>query len=317
MKTKIVYVLVSSVQDIYLEQAWVSIFSLRHFNKDTFVSIVCDNKTADRIEASAPQDFKELVSEVVKIPFDETVSNKERSRCLKTNLRNLVSGDFLFLDTDTIITDSLTEIDSFDYDLGMVYAWHCKMIDRPNRSAVLKRIKTLFDVVPKAETDYFNSGVIFCKDTEKNHRFFDKWHEYWLSAKDKPKGIQDQQSLMVTVDELGGVCEMPGEYNCQPVYSMKYISTAKVVHFFNLKWVNHEWSPFCSDDFYLNIKNKGNIDIETMRLILNCRLTFLAPTMCILGDDINIWRSPAFTLLRGVYRIIKYLRQNWGIAIMR
>ena len=301
MKTKIVYLVVSSDDDIYLEQAWASIFSLRHFNKDVDVAVVCDDRTAKRINEQSPEEFRKIAGEIVSVPFEESVSNRERSRWLKTNLRNLVSGDFLFLDTDTIITDSLQEIDSFNFDLGMVYAWHCKMIDRPNRSAVLKRINTLFDIVPKAETDYFNSGVIFCRDTERNHRFFDKWHEYWLSAKDKPKGIQDQQSLMVTVDELGGVSEMPGEYNCQPVYSMKYIATAKVVHFFNLKWANHEWSPFCSDDLYLNIKNKGNIDTETKRLILNCRLTFLAPTMCIFGDDINIWRSPAFTLLRGVY----------------
>lgn len=307
MKTKIVYVLVSSVLDIYLEQAWVSIFSLRHFNKDTFVSIVCDNRTADRIEASAPHDFKDLVSEVVKIPFDEAVPNKERSRWLKTNLRNLVSGDFLFLDTDTIITDSLAEIDSFDYDLGMVYAWHCKMIDRPNRTAVLKRVKTLFNVVPKAETDYFNSGVIFCRDTEKNRHFFSKWHEYWLSAKDKPNGILDQQSLMVTVDEFGGVHELPGEYNCQPVYSMKYIATAKVVHFFNLKWANHDWSPFCSDLFYLRIKDMGYIDLNTEKQILNCRSTFLTPTMCITGDDINIWRSSVFDILRSLYKFKKKL----------
>ena len=318
MKTKIVYVLVSLESDIYLEQAWVSIFSLRHFNKEVAVEIVCDDRTAERIRTQSPEEFRQLAGKIVSVPFAEDVSNRERSRWLKTNLRNLVNGDFLFLDTDTIITDSLSEIDTFGFDLGMVYSWHCRMSERPNMRVTKNRIKSLFGKVLKDETDYFNSGVIFCKDTETTHRFFSKWHENWESAKDKPNGIQDQQSLAVTVDELGGVYAISGIYNCQPIYSMKYISTAKIVHFFNIK--RNNYSPFNSKDFYLDLKGRGYVSEEDARQILNCRSTFVTPAYCVCGDDIIVNASSSYKMLvklyhnhKFIYRALNFISMKLGV----
>ena len=244
MKTKVVYVVISSDKDYYLEQMWVSLFSLRHFQEVVKVEVVTDEETAQRIRSPKYRHVNDMLDSINAVTFEPSVPGVERSRRLKTNLRNYVTGDFLFLDTDTIISGSLEEIDSFNFDLGMVYSWHCKWIDRPDRDVLLKKMKYLFNVEPKADTAFFNSGVIYCKDTKKCYDFFHKWHNNWLMTKDKPNGTRDQPSLMVTVDEIGGVHEMSGDYNCQPVYSMKYIATAKIVHFFNLKWANHEWSPF-------------------------------------------------------------------------
>lgn len=317
MKTKFVYVLVSTDDDIYLEQAWVSIFSLRHFNNDAEVVLICDDRTSSRINKQGPEKFRNIVDNIVSVPFAETVSNRERSRWLKTNLRKLIEGDFLFLDTDTIITDSLEEVDEFDFNLGMVYSWHCKMEDRPSKKKTLKRIKRLFNVSILNSTDYFNSGVIYCKDSEESHLFFEKWHSLWQMAKDKPGGIQDQQSLTVTVNEVGGVHVMSGDYNCQPMYSMKHIATAKIVHFFNLKWDDNIRSPFNSIDFYLEVKKAGYIPELSKQLILMCRSTFIAPAMCICGDDIIIWNSNTFKFLRKVYRNHKYLFKGLNFLSMK
>lgn len=301
MKTKIVYVLVSSEDDIYLEQAWASIFSLRHFNQDVNVVEVCDDRTAKRINDRSPEEFRRIAGEIVSVPFEECVSNRERSRWLKTNLRSLVNGDFLFLDTDTIITGSLAEVDSFEFDLGMVYDWHCRLKDRPNRMGIIKRVTNLFDVNIKAETDYFNSGVIYCKDSEFSVLFYNRWHNHWNESKNMPRGIQDQQSLMVTVNELGGVNAISGDYNCQPIVSMRFLATAKIVHFFNTKWDSHDLSPFYGKEIYLRIKNAGTITEEDKKQIMNCRSTFVAPSMSICEEDIQIWRSPAFKLLRKLF----------------
>lgn len=302
MKTKIVYVLVSSDNDIYLEQAWVSIFSLRHFNKDVKIEVICDDKTAVRIKLHSPKEFRDILGEVISVPFDAEVSNKERSRWLKTSMRSLVKGDFLFLDTDTIVTGNLDDVDSFDFDIGMVYDWHCRLIDRPNKDGVKKRVARLFADELKEGTDYYNSGVIFSKDTEKSHVFFKRWHDRWNESKVKPKGIRDQQSLMVTVNELGGVIPMSGDYNCQPIVSMRYLATAKIVHFFNTRWDSHIRCPFYADDFFLKIKEEGSISEANRILILACRSTFVSPSMTICGEDINIWRSSSFNLLRKLYK---------------
>lgn len=317
MNTKIVYVLVSSDEDIYLEQAWASIFSLRHFNQEVEVVLVCDDRTSKRIMTEAPEEFRIVSGEIVSVPFNIDVSNRERSRWLKTNLRSLVDGDFLFLDTDTIVTDSLAEVDTFDFDLGMVYSCHCLMKDRPNKKSSFKRIKRLYNVEIKEDVEYFNSGVIYSKDSKNSHIFFERWHNLWLMAKDKPGGIQDQQSLTVTVNELGGIHVMSGDYNCQPIYSMRYIATAKIVHFFNLKWDDYVRSPFNSNEFFFEIKKVGRISEQNKQLILSCRSTFIAPSMCICGDDINIWKSGMFKFLRVLYRKHKFIYKGLNFFFMK
>lgn len=317
MNTKIVYVVISSDKDYYLEQMWVSLFSLRHFQEDVIVEVVTDDETAQRIRSPKYIQVNNMLDSIIAVSFESNITGVERSRSLKTSLRNHVTGDFLFLDTDTIITGSLEEIDSFDFDLGMVYSWHCKLNERPDRTIIFKKVKRLFNVELKADGEFFNSGVIYCKDTEKSRLFFKKWHDNWLMTKDKPKGTRDQTSLMVTVDEIGGVIAISGDYNCQPVYSMKYIATAKIVHFFNLKWANREWSPFCSDVFYQEIKKDGYISDYKKELILKCRSTFYAPTMCILSDDINIWRSSIFKLLRRLYSNHRVLYKGLNYLSMK
>ena len=42
MKTKIVYTIVSDENDIFFEQALLSIYSLRKYNPDAFVELVID-----------------------------------------------------------------------------------------------------------------------------------------------------------------------------------------------------------------------------------------------------------------------------------
>lgn len=304
MRTKIVYVLVSSEKDIYLEQAWVSIYSLKHFNNDAHVVIVCDNNTHVRILSYPHENFKRLVDETIQMDFDKSVANKERSRWLKTNLRNLVSGDFLFVDTDTVITDDLSAIDECQDDVGIVLDLHCHFNVHPFNASVTNRIKQLFGVRLKATTDYYNSGVIFSKDTERARRFFNRWHQLWTSAKDKKGGVRDQQSLAVTIDEMGIVKPLPGEYNCQVLGSIEYLHTAKIVHFFNTQWTGGIMSPFFDKKFYERLRTEGSISSGMSASILNCRSSFVSPSMIVGLEDMRLWLTPAFRLLRAFY-------QNW------
>lgn len=302
MKTKILYVVISSDRDIYLEQLWVSLYSLRFFNKNSIVEVITDKETSDRIKSDKYREMNSLINKVNAISFHSDVSNKERSRFLKTGMREYTKGDFLFIDTDTVVTSELSEVDSFSCNIGMVYDWHCHLKDRPNKGGLISVLSKLFDVSLKADTEYYNSGVIYCKDNETSRCFFHKWHENWLSAKDKPKGMQDQQSLIVTLNEMGGVYPISGDFNCQPIVSMRHLTTAKIVHFFNTKWDEYIRSPFYSTDFYRDIKNEGTISDEKKHLILTCRSTFISPTMTICNEDIVIWRSSAFKFLKKIYK---------------
>ena len=43
MRVKIVYVLISNKEDIYLEQLWLSLYTLRLYNKEAHVAVVMDD----------------------------------------------------------------------------------------------------------------------------------------------------------------------------------------------------------------------------------------------------------------------------------
>ena len=52
MKTKIVYALIASENDLFLEECWTSIYSLRTFHDDAHVVLLVDQNTKQYIEQS-------------------------------------------------------------------------------------------------------------------------------------------------------------------------------------------------------------------------------------------------------------------------
>ena len=73
MKTKIVYVLVSDERDLYLEQAWLSLYSLRLHNPTTHVVVLVDDNT-ERSLIGKRRKFCELVTEIktIDVPAEYT-----------------------------------------------------------------------------------------------------------------------------------------------------------------------------------------------------------------------------------------------------
>ena len=109
MKTKIVYVVVSDEHDIYLEQACLSMHSLRLYNPDAMITVVLDKHTNATI-CGKRSIILDYVSEKIVINPEGKFSKMQLSRFIKTNLRKYVIGDFLFIDSDTIITSSLADM---------------------------------------------------------------------------------------------------------------------------------------------------------------------------------------------------------------
>lgn len=55
MKTKVAYVVVSSPNDIYLEQAYVSMFSLKHHMPDAYIVLLTDRLTSESLKVHDPR----------------------------------------------------------------------------------------------------------------------------------------------------------------------------------------------------------------------------------------------------------------------
>ncbi|MBQ0060663.1 MAG: hypothetical protein KBT15_02660 [Bacteroidales bacterium] len=119
INTKVVYVLVSCESDYYCEQLLMSLFSLKYYNPDVDVELITDSKTYQSFVGNRAMIKKDCNrTRVFDLPNE--LNREQKSRYLKTNLRNLIHGNYLFLDTDTIITGSIAEIDNLRCDVGAV-----------------------------------------------------------------------------------------------------------------------------------------------------------------------------------------------------
>jgi hypothetical protein len=263
MNLKYLYVLVSGEADYYFEQLLLSLTSLRHRMPDAFVSLLVDNKTDDSLRNSYVN-IHELINEYKVVKLLDELSAKERSRWLKTTMRHHVDGDFLYIDCDTIIVGDLSDITELEFDLAAVLDLHYCINEYPIREWIYENDKILGFVSSMQTQKYINSGVIFCRDTPLNHKFFTEWHKLWLFSMSKNIPL-DQPSFNQANYTLGTIIhELDGIWNCQlgEVTMLQYISNAKIVHYFasNCKYAH----PYLFADVavYQSIKEKGCVPQE-------------------------------------------------------
>lgn len=279
MKTRIVYILISSESDIYLEQLWYSLYSLRLHNKDANVVLLTDEAT-EKTLVGFRSGIKEYLTAIHVVDVPESYTPKERSRFIKTTFRKYIDGPLLFLDTDTIIAEDLSMVDSIDADVACVLDYHAQLDKLIDGESIRKRMMDLFGINVQHENRYFNSGVMLVKDTPIVHRLFDEWHRHWeIAAFDKGQ-CYDQPALMASDIACGHVIkELPGVWNCQVLASIEFLHRAKVIHFFNNTWEGKsEWSPFFNDETYLHLKTSGKITHQMRECLSDPKSAFFSPT---------------------------------------
>ena len=292
MKTKIVYTVVSDETDIFLEQALLSIFSLRKYNPDTFVELVIDQVTNESIIGKRSE-IKKYVNKITVVEVPANYNKGPKSRWIKTNLRNLIEGDFLFIDTDTIITDSLEEIDDFDGDIGAVKDKHAPVKYNKDKNKLLLWSKQ-DGWTYSEDLDYFNSGVMFVRDCEFTHDFFREWNKRWQKCSTLYNRFFDQ-SLFAATNEFYQypIKELAGEWNCQPTNGLSYLYKAKIMHYWGYNRKDYAWA-FYDKSIVREIKELGYISENTSNLIDKAKEAFIIPNEIIAGKELEIYYSPVF-----------------------
>lgn len=231
MKTKIVYVLTCAPEATYIEQALMAVWSARYHNPDAHIVLMTDDKT-EALLTGKRGEILNYISEKIVVPFeDEALSPMYRSRWIKTQVRQLIEGDFLFVDSDTICQRPLNDIDSFDCEVGAVYESHLLINDfYPSlyRSAKIQFANLGMEL--DYEKEYFSSGVLYVKDTERTHQLYKLWHQNWQIS--YTKGVpMDQPSLAQSNRELGRIIRLiPDTYNCILFTQPLFVREAHILH---------------------------------------------------------------------------------------
>lgn len=234
--TKYLFVLTSSPKDFFCEQTLVAIASLRVHNPGAFVTLLTDDKTAATLVGPRAA-LKEAVDELKVLTLDEKFTPMLRSRYLKTVMRNVIDGDFLYMDSDIAIVGDLSIPAEWTGDIYAVLDFHTNLHKAINRKKILNNAKML-GFSPILNDEIFNGGVMYAKDSPTAREFFKTWHELWLYCVSK-NFPYDMASLAEANFKFNYITQKAsGEWNCQMAYAKKFIPNGKVFHFFGSRIID-------------------------------------------------------------------------------
>lgn len=306
MIPQIVYVLVANEKNLYLEEMWVSIFSLRRHHPEATVKVLMDIETKEYL-SRFPQ-LTSMIDETVVVQTPAGYNAKQRSRQIKTTIRNVLKGDYIFIDTDTVIcrpldgiVEDIAEMKDFK-GIAAVREGHVTMKDTlfPPTGTV----KRIFDIDISQSPLMTNSGVMFVADIPFTHEFYKRWNENWKRSCFEKGNSQDQPSLYATDCQYGYVIrELSGIYNAQVAMSLKYYADAVILHWWHMDFIEDQsYSPYFSLEIYQNLKKAGEITPQIEELIINAKQSFVSPTMPVGKDHILFLFSPAGKIFNRIYK---------------
>ena len=232
MNTKLVYVLTSNGHDEISAMLLMSLYSLRRYNQEMVAEVVMDTDTCQALTANNSAILQMAACNVVNVPAEYNVM--QRSRYLKTNLRRIITGDFMYIDSDTIICDALEDLDHLSAELAMVPDQNNDAPQYDEGQLELNR-QAGFDA---AGQPYYNGGVILAKDTPLVHEFFDLWFDLWKQS--LKRGVsKDQPALCEANKRLGHPIQvLNGVWNFQLLNRyLHFLPIAHIMHYWNI----YEW----------------------------------------------------------------------------
>ena len=306
MIPQIVYVLVANEKNLYLEEMWVSIFSLRRHHPEATVKVLVDMETKEYL--SRFTQLTSMIDETVVVQTPAEYNAKQRSRQIKTTIRNVLKGDYIFIDTDTVIckpldgiVEDIAEMKDFK-GIAAVREGHVTMKDTlfPPTGTV----KRIFDIDISQSPLMTNSGVMFVADIPFTHEFYKRWNENWKRSCFEKGNSQDQPSLYATDCQYGYVIrELSGIYNAQVAMSLKYYADAVILHWWHMDFIEDQsFSPYFSLEIYQNLKKAGEITPQIEDLIINAKQSFVSPTMPVGKEHILFLFSPAGKIFNRIYK---------------
>lgn len=303
MKTQILYLLVSGPEDVYLEQAYVSACSAARRNPSARLILLTDRVTADGWLQQNPlsKAFQALFSQQVVVDLDPSLPAMERSRLLKTGMRESVQGDFLFIDADTLVARPLADIDAFPADLAAAPDLHCRFAEHPHRLPTIHLCQRLgYD--PSADEYYYNSGVLLVRDTPENHAFFRRWQDNYLEG--YRKGVRPDQPSLAKTNACGKLVRLPDVWNCEVQNGVRFLKDAYIVHYMvtNLAGGHLDRLYLLNDpQVLLRMREAGALTPEVEQVLEDPFKGYPPLTQVFAGEEIHLFRTRRYRWMRARY----------------
>ncbi len=328
-KVKYVYVLVSSEKDYFYEECFISITSLKKHNPKAEVVVVVDGKTSDSLFGFRSEIKK--IADIIVIHMDNSYSTKQLSRLLKISTRKIIKGTFAYIDTDTVIADSLEPLEQLQLEIGMVLDKH-ERIDNNFCRRNYENFAGKIGVSPGASGKHFNGGFMLVEDKPITHRFFEMWENEYKKCMSKGVDI-DQTSLNAVNAMLNGVItELDGIWNVQLDSGLRYISEGKILHYsgyqpsnVNSKYYNNLPYKLCNVSLLEDFRSKGKISEDINEIIeypkRAFKTSYIIPNDCIAYPLLfsNHFRMLKFLYVRahGLFRFFEKIYSYLFLKIFK
>ena len=312
VQMKVVYVLVSTNEDYYLEQTILGAYSAKKYNPELAIEVVVDQDTEKTLTGNRAR-LKEYVSNVIVIEVPEKYNMMQRSRFLKTNLAEYIDGDFIYMDSDTVISGSLDGIYGGVQSIGMIRDENLEEYSMPIKNWIKGNCEKVGWQDLSQEKGY-NGGVIIVKRNGDSKRFFESWHDNWLECCSKGYD-RDQLALTKSNIECNHIAnEVDGKYNCQVAKfeSDIFKKDARVIHYYDMGTVFYIYHDY---KLWNKFKNNVTIPQKFLDAVENPQKVFLNRYVKAYEEDIQFLRSNWHDIYNESITLQKYLlRLNCAIC---
>jgi hypothetical protein len=223
----ICFVLAGKELGLYADMGAVAALAVRRLHPQARIILVTDEPTACAIDHHSHA-LGKIVTEIVVRPTgadDPVVS----SRYLRTVLRELLKGDYLYLDSDAVAVRPLDHGWPKRADLAMARDWNERGLP-PTALPIIEKLraKLAWEFRPDR---YLNAGVMFVRDTPGAHAFYGEWHRRWKQT--LSLGIrEDQWSLnSASAAGLATIAILPDRDNWVTHSTALLRGRARIFHF--------------------------------------------------------------------------------------
>lgn len=221
------FVLTAKHLGLYADMAAVAALSVRRLHPEARIVLVTDEPTARAIDRRSHA-LRNIVSEIV-VRATGTDDPLVSSRHLRTVLRQLAKGDYLYLDNDAIAVRPLERGWPRRADLAMARDWNQRGIP-PTALPIIEKLRAKLAWEFRMDR-YFNAGVMFVRDTPAAHAFYTEWHRRWKQT--LSLGIREDQWSLNSASATGiaTIAILPDRDNWVTHSTAMLRGRARIFHF--------------------------------------------------------------------------------------
>lgn len=224
---KVVYAVVATPGSPFLDWTAASAYVAKTLKCVSAVVLCTDSETLE-LATKTNHHLLRIVDEVAVAPAF-TGTARERSRWVKTQLRSMVQGDFVFIDADAVPVAEFPELFQHSSDFAAVEA------DAPFSAIAPWYIPAAAKLNWKINHDlHYSSGVFFLRDNDAAQQFGRSWNAKWLEWKgiDTSGVFADQPSFNAAVYGSDMTClTLPTKFNVPLFTAFHTAEDPRIFHY--------------------------------------------------------------------------------------